>query len=819
MKAAKYILVAAAVVAVGATAVWFLRDSLIQRLSNPLLREYGFSVTYVSLDALATRDASIGYLELLHDNGTIIAVRDLKLPIRRSRTGSKTYRASEVSVVTPADTDGEPLALVQLIDRLLLLPDNLGDIEVIVDEFSLAPYAKVNDVHWMLAKGEQTLWASVASIPMTAAITRTDTNNHALVFSLPTGAAPARDHLVSANLRQGDQGISLTGDALLDLPTWEPVARLAGIVPAPIDIQSGTAALNFAVDIPGDATQSPTVRADLAPTSPLQLSYSSSPDKHVSIVVAESGPVTVTATFPEITWSLQHAQSSLYVTYGEWQKIPLAVSSLACHHEPACSLTTRVTMNNATLPFGKVNRIEFVSAIDAAFLDDGVRVNTKPGATIRITGLSAAERKVGSVEADLVSMAGLDLIDAGWRFAADSVNAKIGTLSVADDMALTMPLFLENVVISELNAVLTATSGVYAASGQVAWNDQRIGIPGFKGKASLQGADMAADLETVGLQRNGTVKARHNLESSVGRLSVVGATVSLGAQRLSRRVTPWRSDWDLIAGTVAIDLDASWKPEKSNLIFKSDSSIAAVDIAGYYTDTALTGLSTRMKIAYREPLGFAAEPSTVSVALIEMGFPVENVSAAYELDLNARSVYIQGLRMTAFGGTVRADSFSFHTATDSNTLTLHAESIDLTELLTLQELEAIEVRGRIGASLPVTIESGTITIVGGSMTGEPPGGVIRYRPAKPPDRKDTSGIAMATRALSNFEFKTLTSDVNLTRDGDLNLQLQLTGRNPDLDEKRPVVLNLGVENNIPQMLKSLQAARTVEDILAKRLKK
>lgn len=819
MKAAKYIVVAAAVVAVAATAVWFLRDSLIQRISNPLLREYGFSVTFVSLDALATRDASIGYLELLHDNGTTVAIRDLKLPIGKSRTGSKTYRASKVAIVMPAATDGEPLALAQLIGRFLVLPEKLGNIEVAVDELSLAPYPTAGDVHWMLAKGEQRLQATVASISMAAAITQTDASNHAVVFSLLTGPAPARDHSVSANLQQNDQGISLTGNALLDLPTWEPVARLAGIVPAPIDIQSGAAALNFAVDIPGDATQSPTARAELAPSSPLQLTYSSSPDKVASIVVAESSPATVSATFPERTWSLQHAQSSLYVSYGEWQKIPLAVSNLACRHEPACSMTTRVATNNATLPFGKVGRIEFVSAIDAVFLDDGVRVDTRPGATIRMTGLSTAERKVASVEAEFVSAARLDLVDAGWRFAADSVNARIGALSVAENVALTLPLFLENVVVSELDAVLAATSGVYAPSGQATWKDQSIALPGFKGTTSLQGADAAADLATVGLQRNGTVKARHNLENSAGRLSVVGASVSLGAQKLSKRVAPWRKDWDLVAGTVAIDLDASWTQRKSNLIFNADSSIAAADIAGYYTDTAFTGLSTRMKIRYREPFGFAAEPSTVTVALIEMGFPIQNVSAAYELDLNALNADVQDLRMTAFGGIVRADPFSIRTASDSNTLTLHAESIDLTELLSLQDFEAIEVRGRIGASLPVTIESGTVTIVGGTMTGESPGGVIRYRPARPPDKKDTSGIAVATRALSNFEFKTLTSDVNLTRDGDLNLKLQLTGRNPDLDEKRPVVLNLGVENNIPQMMRSLQAARTVEDILAKRLKK
>ena len=51
------------------------------------------------------------------------------------------------------------------------------------------------------------------------------------------------------------------------------------------------------------------------------------------------------------------------------------------------------------------------------------------------------------------------------------------------------------------------------------------------------------------------------------------------------------------------------------------------------------------------------------------------------------------------------------------------------------------------------------------------------------------------------------------------LQMRIAGRNPDMEGNRPVVLNLGVENNIPKMLRSLQAARAVEDILEKRIEK
>jgi hypothetical protein len=148
---------------------------------------------------------------------------------------------------------------------------------------------------------------------------------------------------------------------------------------------------------------------------------------------------------------------------------------------------------------------------------------------------------------------------------------------------------------------------------------------------------------------------------------------------------------------------------------------------------------------------------------------------------------------------------------------LHAESIELGEMLSIKEFEAIEISGSIGAELPVTIEGNFVTIEGGTLTGEPPGGVIRYLPGLAADAADLSGLELATRALSNFEFETLTAEVDYAADGNLNLQMQLIGRNPDLEDSRPVILNLGVENNIPQMLRSLQAARAVEEILERRL--
>ncbi|MCP4302476.1 MAG: hypothetical protein GY783_17975, partial [Gammaproteobacteria bacterium] len=259
MKVTKYVLVAAGIVAVLAMIAWFLRDYLIQRISNPLLDDYGISVTDVSLDALATGDATIGYLELVHDKGATIAIEDLTLPFGTTSAETKTYTASKVTIVTTTRTEGELFELAQLIDQFLSLPDNLEDSEVVVAEFSLPPYPTAHDLRWDLTVGEQRLRGTVDSIAMSATITRTDAKIHDIVFSLPGGSAPMPGHSVTAVLHQGDQRILMGGTSSIDRPTWDPLARLSGIIPPEIEIASGTAALQFNVEIPNAATRSPTV--------------------------------------------------------------------------------------------------------------------------------------------------------------------------------------------------------------------------------------------------------------------------------------------------------------------------------------------------------------------------------------------------------------------------------------------------------------------------------------------------------------------------------------------------------------------------------
>ncbi len=815
MRFTKYLAIVLGLVAVLLAIGWFLRNTIIERISIPMLQQYGLTVADVSLDALATSGASISYLEFAHVNGTIIAIDNLTLPIGISSSGFKTYTAEKITIDLPASRDDVPTALAAMFNQVLALPLQLPLTEIEVAEISAPPYPAIRDVHWQLAENKQQLTALVESTLLMTTIGRTDAANHVLEFSFADAAGASAIQSIMVDIQQTVDGVTLQGRSTLDLPLWMPIAAMLDV--DSIDVESGTASLQFDAEFLNDMSRESVLHADFAPTSSVQLTYSGAPDAIASVIVESAGRFEITAVLPGLQWAVRQTAASLLVSYGQWRDIQVSLINQSCRSGLPCSGDIGIIMENVALPFANVNRLELATTQDMWIREDGIEVRIGPDATLGITGISNPDFELARIDARLTSGAALETVDDGWQVSAESVDVGIEAFSLLENVTYSAPVFLDGVSFSEKNQQLSAKMGVYASSSHISWGGRLVRLPGFKGGISVQGTEVAAVLETDGLYEEGKIEASHNLDYETGRLSLINAVLSFDAQELSQRVSPWPNDWNISAGTFAFDLQAEWQKPDAEWQMSGQTSIQMSGLAGAYNDTAFAGLSTGVEAEFDSATGLAVNPSSIAVALVEVGLPVENITADYVLYPTGLSVEVKNLRMSAFGGVVTANPFSFHTAGNRNTLLLHAESIELGEILSIKEFESIEISGSIGAELPVSIEGNSVTIVGGTLTGEPPGGVIRYLPGLAADAADLSGLGLATRALSNFEFETLTAEVNYTRDGDLNLQMQLTGRNPDLDDSRPVILNLGVENNISQMLRSLRAARAVEEILEKRL--
>ena len=817
MKGIKYLLIVMAIVAVLATVGWLLRNSLIERISNPILADYDVALVDVSLDALATNTASIGYLELVHAKGTRIVIEDLQLPISASGSGIKTYVAQKVSIVTSTRDDGAPFDLARLMNQFLSLTDNFAGNEVQITEFSLAPYPSIRDLRWSVSDTEQRLGGVVDTIQVSTLTRRVDAANYDVSLSVSDTQQPDNvRNTIQGRLQRNDTGISIVGDSAFDLPRWQPIAKLTGILPAEIELASGTGELRYELEVPFDVLLSPTVSASVIPSSPWQMSYVPESGSSTDVLLSESSGIEINTTFPSVEWSLQQAEATLLVTSNEWQDIPVSISNLSCQSGPVCSMGAGVSWRDAETPIGDAAHIEFASLLDVSFPAEGVRVEVQPDAAIELAEFSSGDYAMDRVAAELASVATMQYAADGWHLSAASVDATIESLALNDNVTITSTVFLEKVEGRERSGAVSASTGIVAPSFQAEIDGRIAALPGISGEISFQDENIAFDLTTVDLFSNGTIKGQHNVDSGAGEVAIVGTELTLSGKPLSTRVSPWNFDFDISGGKLATDLHAKWTQGDSGANFAAQSSIQIEDWAGFYTDTAFTGLSINLEANYNDT-ELTVDPTVISVDLIDMGVPIADLTANVGLDFNERAVDVENLEMTAFSGTISAAPFSFHTGRPANNMILTAKSIELAEILAVKEFAAVNVTGTIGAVLPITVAQDGISIDQGRLTGEPPGGVIRYRAGDQPTDPDASSIALVTAALSNFEYDSLTSDVTYSKDGNLDLQMQLKGRNPELDGGRPVVLNLGVENNVPQMLKSLQAARTVEEILENQL--
>lgn len=823
LKAAKYFLVVLLVVGVLATISWFLRNAIIERLSGPLLSAYNMTVTDVSLDALATRTAMIGYLELRHRNGTVIEIDDLTLPILGSTSGTKTYAAQKVTIELPIQSGPEPLALAQLIEQVLSLQATLPNTDVAVAELNIGAYPVIRDLRWTSTAGQQELTLNLGVVSLTTRIIGSGDGGFEVGCSLRQTSLNAPAQSISTRVRPTENGIIVSGVSPVDLRSVgsiaSSIAASFGASLAGIEFADGAAIVEVDMEIPVDTTEPVAIRAQLTPAAPFAFAYSVTPGDINVVSVRSAGPITLQLTYPENRWSIGEGKASVSMSYQEWDDITASIADLNCSNGPRCQMNVDISMNNADLNFATASRLKLAAFPDVTFGDDGVQVLVGPAAELSLAGMTVSGTDLAEVKIVLRSTAKLELMESGWEITAESLETTVDRLLLTENTTFSSPVSLRRLSVSDHDDTLSVKAAIDSTQSRVTWNDRSIPMPGLHGDLSLQGDDLVLGLTTAGLHSEGKILVKHDLGSNTGRVSTTGASLSFNARQLSTRMTPWNADWDIAAGTFSADLQLNWRQSNSGWQFDGHSSLSMVDLAGAYADTAFAGLSTSFEADIEAATGITVSPAQIKIDLLEIGLPIENITADYTLRPDTLSVDVDNLRMHAFGGVVTADPFTYEPERERNTLLLHAESIELAELLSLQEFESIELSGRIGAELPVIIEGTQVSILNGTLTGESSGGVIRYRPEVVPDAVGTSEIGVVTKALNNFIYDSLTSKVGYSKDGDLVLQMRIAGRNPDLENSRPVVLNLGVENNIPEMLRSLQAARAVEDILEKRVNK
>lgn len=247
------------------------------------------------------------------------------------------------------------------------------------------------------------------------------------------------------------------------------------------------------------------------------------------------------------------------------------------------------------------------------------------------------------------------------------------------------------------------------------------------------------------------------------------------------------------------------------------------ELAGVYDRMAWSGLNGALGgHFYGTSLRLGTEGLTL--AQLNAGIPLGpvRVGGTYEAELSrplAGELDLGQGRADFLGGEVWVEPGTWSLADRPLRVPLQLEGLELERLMALYPAEDLAGSGILDGEVPLLIDSGGVRVEQGRVRAQAPGGTLTL----PVERiramaGDNPTLDLVARAVDNFHYSVLDSSIEYAEDGTLTLGLQLHGRNPELQQGRPIRLNITLEEDIPALLTSLQLSGRVNEAVTERVR-
>jgi hypothetical protein len=134
----------------------------------------------------------------------------------------------------------------------------------------------------------------------------------------------------------------------------------------------------------------------------------------------------------------------------------------------------------------------------------------------------------------------------------------------------------------------------------------------------------------------------------------------------------------------------------------------------------------------------------------------------------------------------------------SVTLDLNVERVSMVSLLRALTDDKTTATGEVSGTVPLTIAAnGAIKIGKGNLRAIAPG-VISLSPDAIPG--DNAQVALVREVMKNLQYSVLMLDVETGADNNLTVKLAVEGKNPDVENGRPIKLNVNLSGDLLNLL-------------------
>ena len=206
----------------------------------------------------------------------------------------------------------------------------------------------------------------------------------------------------------------------------------------------------------------------------------------------------------------------------------------------------------------------------------------------------------------------------------------------------------------------------------------------------------------------------------------------------------------------------------------------------------------------------------LAIGLLELGLPLTQGLIGFRLDPD-RTLAVEELRWSFAGGTVRAQPFRVGSEASDIKVTLTADGLDLGQLFALTRLDGLSGEGEVHGALPVRIQGGVAVIAGGALETDRPG-QLRYRPAAAAHRlagrrrqRELVAAGIGTAIMRRSGSHSMAGPTPRWRSA-----CTVRGANPELYGGYPIELNLNLEGELANILRSGLATYQIPDRIRSR---
>ena len=273
-------------------------------------------------------------------------------------------------------------------------------------------------------------------------------------------------------------------------------------------------------------------------------------------------------------------------------------------------------------------------------------------------------------------------------------------------------------------------------------------------------------------------------------------------------------DADIVAGAVEGLANISWsKQVDESWRFGGPIALKLDGLSGYYQDYFFVDLSTDLFAEATTPLGMKiTNPARASLKRLDVGLPLEDISWQYRFDSLTGELQIDDFTTAVLGGSLSIAAMQYDPNETRQQVDIVLADLNVESIVGLADYPGVYADGLVSGYLPFIVAGDHITIEKGLVGALNPGGNIRYTPTSSQPSSNQS-LQLVNQALSNYQYQTMNTEVFYGDDGELLLALQLRGYNPDMNNGQAINLNVNITDNIPSLLKSLQASRVITDEL------